>query len=201
MHYKRGFLSVLCYNLNNMRLFTVIEPMYLSLKKNYLIVMPLVFIMIFSRFITVIPNFTPLISLILFIPLVLKDKKLAMILIIIAQLFADFFIGFYDTMLFVYGTYILVALFAFKYMIAINFYKVLSSSVAASIVFYITTNFGVWFAMDLYPATTSGLIACYIAGIPFLKSMTLSTVIFSTTLFVLFKVVKKLRPDFTYQNN
>jgi len=104
-------------------------------------------------------------------------------------------------MLFVYGTYILVALFAFKYMIAINFYKVLSSSVAASIVFYITTNFGVWFAMDLYPATTSGLIACYIAGIPFLKSMTLSTVIFSTTLFVLFKVVKKLRPDFTYQNN
>ncbi|GIS46497.1 MAG: hypothetical protein Ct9H90mP18_08290 [Gammaproteobacteria bacterium] len=55
--------------------------------------------------------------------------------------------------------------------------------------------------MDLYPATTSGLIACYIAGIPFLKSMTLSTVIFSTTLFVLFKLVKKLRPDFTYQNN
>ena len=183
-----------------MRFFTVIEPIYFSLKKNYLIVMPLVFIMIFSRFITVIPNFTPLISLILFIPLVLKDKKLAMILIIIAQLFADFLIGFYDTMLFVYGN-ILVALFAFKYMIAINFYKVLSSSVAASIVFYITTNFGVWFVMDLYPATASGLIACYIAGIPFLKSMTLSTVIFSTTLFVLFKVVKKLRPDFTYQNN
>ena len=184
-----------------MRLFAVIEPIYHSLKKNYLIVMPLVFIMIFSRFITVIPNFTPLISLILFIPLVLKDKKLAMILIIIAQLLVDFFIGFYDTMLFVYGTYILVALFAFKYMIAINFYKVLNSSVAASIVFYITTNFGVWFTMDLYPATTSGLIACYIAGIPFLKSMTLSTVIFSTTLFVLFKLVKKLRPDLTYQNN
>jgi hypothetical protein len=163
--------------------------------------MPLVFIMIFSRFITVIPNFTPLISLILFIPLVLKDKKLAMTLIVIAQLLSDFFIGFYDTMIFVYGTYLLIALLAFKYMISINFYKVLSSSVAVSIVFYITTNFGVWFAMDLYPATTSGLIACYIAGIPFLKSMTLSTVIFSTTLFVLFKLVKKLRPDLTYQNN
>ena len=146
--------------------------------------------MIFSRFITVIPNFTPLISLILFIPLVLKDKRLAMTLIVIAQLLSDFFIGFYDTMIFVYGTYMLIALLAFKYMIAINFYKVLSSSVVASIIFYITTNFGVWFAMDLYPATTSGLIACYIAGIPFLKSMTLSTVIFSTTLFVLFKVVK-----------
>ena len=57
-----------------MRLFTVIEPIYHSLKKNYLVVIPLVFIMIFSRFITVIPNFTPLISLILFIPLVLKTK-------------------------------------------------------------------------------------------------------------------------------
>ena len=184
-----------------MRLFTVIEPIYHSLKKNYLVVIPLVFIMIFSRFITVIPNFTPLISLILFIPLVLKDKRLAMTLIVIAQLLSDFFIGFYDTMIFVYGTYLLIALLAFKYMIGINFYKVLSSSVVASIIFYITTNFGVWYAMDLYPATTSGLISCYIASIPFLKSMTLSTVIFSTTLFVLFKVVKKLRPDFTLQNN
>ena len=185
-----------------MRLFTVIEPIYFSLKKNYLIIMPLVFIMIFSRFITVIPNFTPLISLILFIPLVLKEKRLAIILIVITQLFADIFIGFYDTMIFVYGTYMFIVLLAFKYMIAINFYKVLSSSVIASIIFYITTNFGVWFAMDLYPTTTSGLMACYIAGIPFLKSMTLSTVIFSTTLFVLFKVVKKLRPDsFTLQNN
>ena len=185
-----------------MRLFTVIEPIYHSLKKNYLVVIPLVFIMIFSRFITVIPNFTPLISLILFIPLVLKDKRLAMTLIVIAQLLSDFFIGFYDTMIFVYGTYMFIVLLAFKYMIAINFYKVLSSSVIASIIFYITTNFGVWFAMDLYPTTTSGLMACYIAGIPFLKSMTLSTVIFSSTLFVLFKVVKKLRPNsFTLQNN
>ena len=184
-----------------MRLFTVIDPIYHSLKRNYLVVIPLVFIMIFSRFITVIPNFTPLISLILFIPLVLKDKRLAMTLIVIAQLLSDFFIGFYDTMIFVYGTYLLIAFLAFKYMIGINFYKVLSSSVVASIIFYITTNFGVWYAMDLYPATTSGLISCYIAGIPFLKSMTLSTVIFSTTLFVLFKVVKKLRPDFTLQNN
>ena len=184
-----------------MRLFAVIEPIYHSLKKNYLVVMPLLFIMIFSRFITVIPNFTPLISLILFIPLVLKEKRLAIILIVITQLFADIFIGFYDTMIFVYGTYMFIVLLAFKYMIAINFYKVLSSSVVASIIFYITTNFGVWFAMDLYPPTASGLMACYIAGIPFLKSMTLSTVIFSTTLFVLFKVVKKLRPDFfTLQN-
>ena len=184
-----------------MRLFAVIEPIYHSLKKNYLVVMPLLFIMIFSRFITIIPNFTPLISLILFIPLVLKEKRLAIILIVITQLFADIFIGFYDTMTFVYGTYMFIVLLAFKYMIAINFYKVLSSSVVASIIFYITTNFGVWYAMDLYPATTSGLISCYIAGIPFLKSMTLSTVIFSTTLFVLFKVVKKLRPDFILQNN
>ena len=97
-----------------MRLFTVIEPIYHSLKKNYLVVIPLLFIMIFSRFVTVIPNFTPLISLILFIPLVLKEKRLAIILIVITQLFADVFIGFYDTMIFVYGTYVLIAILAFN---------------------------------------------------------------------------------------
>ena len=144
--------------------------------------------MIFSRFITVIPNFTPLISLILFIPLVLKDKKLAMILIIIAQLFADFFIGFYDTMLFVYGTYILVALFAFKYMIAINFYKVLSSSVVASIVFYITSNFGVWLLG--YPRTIEGFLTCYVNAIPFFGFTILGDLIYSFLIKFIYESLK-----------
>ncbi len=178
-----------------MRLFAVIESIYHSLKKNYLVVIPLVFIMIFSRFITVIPNFTPLISLILFIPLVLKDKRLAIISIVITQLFADFFIGFYDTMIFVYGTYMIIALLAFKHMIVINFYKVLSSSVVASVIFYFTTNFGVWFMMDLYPNSTSGLIACYIAGIPFFKSLIISTVLFSSTLFILLRYLSRMIPS------
>ena len=172
-----------------------------SLKNNYAVALPLVFLMIFSRFVTVIPNFTPTISLIIFLAFLLRNTRLASFLVITSQLFADFFIGFYDTMIFVYGTYMLIAALSSNYLTSLNFGKILLVSTVAPLVFFFTTNFGVWFVMDLYAKSFSGLIASYIAGIPFLKSMTISTILFSSTLYVLFKTIKKIRSDLSTQNN
>ena len=42
-------------------------------------------------------------------------------------------------------------------------------SLLASILFFVVTNFGVWFGGDgaLYPKTLAGLGACYAAALPF----------------------------------
>jgi hypothetical protein len=44
--------------------------------------------------------------------------------------------------------------------------------------FYAWTNFGVWHVGRMYPHTIDGLIASYIAGIPFLKNQLMSTLMF-----------------------
>ncbi len=43
----------------------------------------------------------------------------------------------------------------------------------------LTTNIGVWLGSGFYPQTTEGLIACYIAALPFFGNTLVSTVAFS----------------------
>ena len=40
-------------------------------------------------------------------------------------------------------------------------------------------NFGVWLGSDFYPQTAEGLIACYVAALPFFGNTLVSTVAFS----------------------
>jgi len=46
---------------------------------------------------------------------------------------------------------------------------VILASLGSSFLFYIVTNFFVWYGASFYPQTFAGLIECYAAGIPFFK--------------------------------
>lgn len=50
--------------------------------------------------------------------------------------------------------------------------------------FYAWTNLGVWHVGRMYPHTFDGLIASYVAGIPFLKNQLMSTLMFVPTVSV-----------------
>ena len=52
-----------------------------------------------------------------------------------------------------------------------------------AIIFFILSNFGVWLAGEMYPLTTEGLRACYIAAIPFFGNTLTSQLLFSLVLF------------------
>lgn len=54
---------------------------------------------------------------------------------------------------------------------------------AAPTAFYIISDFGVWLAYGTYPHTWSGLVACYVAAIPYQGRITVSTLLFSVVLF------------------
>ena len=176
------------------------KSLHESLKNSYVVVLPLVFLMIFQDllqlFLILLNDFTYY-----FLAFLLKEIRLTLFIIVTSQLFADLFIGYYDTMIFVYGTYILIAILSSNYLTSLNSSKILMISIFTPLIFFITTNFGVWLIMDLYDKSLSGLIASYIAGIPFLKSLTISTILFSFTLYVIFKLIKKIKTDLSIQNN
>jgi len=49
--------------------------------------------------------------------------------------------------------------------------------------FYLISNFGVWLGFHTYPPTWSGLVACYVAAIPFYGRSLASTVLFAGIFF------------------
>ncbi len=51
-----------------------------------------------------------------------------------------------------------------------------------AVVFFLLSNFGVWFA-GFYPQDLSGLLACYIAGLPFLGIALMADTVYSAAFF------------------
>ncbi len=58
---------------------------------------------------------------------------------------------------------------------------------ASSVLFFLVTNFAVWAASSWYPPTFEGLIASYIAGLPFLRNMFIGDVFYAASLLGVFE--------------
>tara|TARA_B100000524_G_scaffold261878_1_gene142669 strand:- start:14 stop:508 length:495 start_codon:yes stop_codon:yes gene_type:complete len=142
-----------------------------------------------SRFIPHPPNFTSLIALSFYIPLVFGVKFIP--ILIFCFVVSDIFIGFHSTTFFTWGSVLIIGLVTkfFKN----NIFLRLIGAVSASLIFFIFTNFGVW-VLGSYGYSYEGLITCYIAAIPFYTNTLLSTLIYSAiieTILHLYKSNKK----------
>jgi hypothetical protein len=61
--------------------------------------------------------------------------------------------------------------------------RVVTASLVASAIFFLVTNFSVWLESAMYPKTVAGLMACYTAGLPFLKNTAFGDLFFSAVMF------------------
>jgi hypothetical protein len=94
--------------------------------------------------------------------------------------------GFYPGQWLDYAVYASVTVFGFliKRIAVVN---VLLVSLAAPTYFFIISNFLTWTGLNgyvMYPKTGAGLIACYVAGLPFYVNSLIGTVMFSALLFI-----------------
>jgi hypothetical protein len=65
----------------------------------------------------------------------------------------------------------------------VTFLNVAAAAVVATAGFFLVSNFNVWFSGDFYPHTVAGLVACYLAAIPFAENMLLGNLFYSAVLF------------------
>jgi hypothetical protein len=126
-------------------------------------------------------NFAPIGALALFGGAVLPGS-LGLAVPLAALAVSDAVLGFYPGMVWVYGSYVLIALLGRRLGDRRSTARVIAFSVAASVVFYLVTNFGEWLG-PLYPHTLAGLAASYVAAIPFFRSTVLSDAVYSLALF------------------
>ena len=145
----------------------------------------LILILAFARLIPHPPNFTPIIAVALISGYFFKNINLSLLTLLVAMLLSDLFIGFYENMIFVYASLLVITFIFHKISNKINFKNLFIYGFVGSLIFFIVSNFGVWAlgspgVYDIaYEKSLSGLLQCYILAIPFFGNTFLSTLIFS----------------------
>jgi hypothetical protein len=127
-------------------------------------------------------NFAPIAAIAIFGAAILP-LNWALGLPLVAMIVSDMFIGMHSLVYLTWGSYLLIALMASQYLKKINLGRILATSMSASLLFYIITNFGVWAEGRLYPLTTEGLFSSYYNAIPFFRNTVLSDLVFNAVLF------------------
>ena len=145
-------------------------------------------------------NFTPVGAIALFAGAFLTDRKLAVLVSLAALAFSDLLLellygtGFYPDMIFVYGSLFITVGIGTKLAGNTNAQRVMSATLLTSVTFFLITNFGVWALSGMYSHTFSGLMDCYVAGIPFFRGTLMGDLFYSTLLFGGFALAKMKFP-------
>ncbi len=127
-----------------------------------------------SRFIPHPPNFTSLLALSFYVPVIFGIRFIPAILICFA--ITDYFIGFHSTTFLTWGSIVFIGLLS-RYFNK-NILVRVSGALAGCCIFFIITNFGVW-SLGSYGYSIEGFLLCYTLAIPFFTYSLISTFIFS----------------------
>jgi hypothetical protein len=139
------------------------------------------------------PNVAPIAALAMFGGVYLP-RRLAFVVPLAAMLLADVLIGFYELgiMVSVYASFALSGLIGLWLRTHKRIGPILVGAIVGSTVFYLVTNAAVWAFGTLYPKTSAGLLAAYVAGLPFLRNTVLGDLAFTGVLFGAFELALQL---------
>ena len=149
----------------------------------------LLLLAVLSRFASHMWNFTVCGGVFLFAGAYFKDKKVSFTLMLSTMLISDFVIGFHNQMPIVYFSYALVVGLGLFVKESAPRMQVLGLSFFGTFLFFLITNFGVWYGGTMYPQTAAGLIECYGMGLPFYRNQLISDLFTSLALFEVAKSV------------
>jgi hypothetical protein len=139
-------------------------------------------------------NFTSVGAMALFGGATLKNRRLAFLFPLLSLFVGDIFIGFHKLIPIVYASFLIN--------VAIGLYlrdhrtvaRISLAMLLGSIQFFLVTNFAVWQFLGGYPHTATGLLTCYIAGIPFFWNTLAGDALYATLLFGGFALAERLVP-------
>jgi hypothetical protein len=167
----------------------------------------------FSRLIPHMPNFSPLGAIGLFGAAYFAKKWQAFFIPIAATWLSDLFLNnivyapsysgftwFYNGFYWQYGSYLLITIAGVFILKKTDPQRIMGAALFASAIFFLVSNFGCWIGSATYPQDITGLMACYAAGIPFLKATLLGDLFYSVALFGLFAWAQKQFPVMQVKN-
>lgn len=165
----------------------------------------LIFIAALTRVIPHPPNFSPIEAVALFGGAYFAKRHWALLVPLMAMFASDLVLGLLNGgiywsyfasagYLLVYACIALSTVLGFGLRGKVGAGRVLAYSLAGSLLFFVVTNFGAWLSDPSYPKTAAGLVACYVAGIPFFQWTVLGTLFYSALLFGGFELLRSRVP-------
>ncbi|MBI2027803.1 MAG: hypothetical protein HYS98_08415 [Deltaproteobacteria bacterium] len=145
-----------------------------------------------SRLLPHPPNFTPILSMGLFAGAHFENKKGTFIVLLGSMLLSDLFLGFHSTLPAIYAILGLITVLGFWLRNKTSITKIVVSSILASAVFFVLSNFAVWAMGSYYPKTWVGIVECYTLAIPFFGNTLASTLLYSAAIFGAYQLCEKL---------
>lgn len=127
------------------------------------------------------PNFAPIGAMALFGGASFVDRRVALLLPLAALFLSDLVLGLHVLVPVVYGSFALNMLLGRWLRSRRQLVPVALATIAGSIQFFVVTNFACWLLW--YPHTSAGLVACYVAALPFFHNTLLGDATFSGVLF------------------
>ena len=141
------------------------------------------------------PNFSPIAAMALFSGAYMPRKLLAFVAPFGALTLSDVALGgFYPGMNFVYLSFALTVLIGWAVATRKSPLTIGAAALASSVLFFVLTNFGMWLFSGIYPVTQAGLVACYVAAIPFFQNTVLGDLFFTGLLFGGFSIAEHYLP-------
>ncbi|MFH1119985.1 MAG: DUF6580 family putative transport protein [Bacteroidota bacterium] len=171
---------------------------------HFLVVTGIVLGLAFSRMLPHPFNFSPIAALALFGGARYSNRFAAYLIplaaVWISDLFLNYafygrFVPFYNGALITYLAFALIVLLGSVMLRRLTPGNLLFSSLSASLLFFIVSNFGVWAFSGMYPLNMSGFSACYAAAIPFLRNTITGDLIYSFAVFYAFAFAQQQFPS------
>ena len=159
-------------------------------KERLALIVSLILAAAFSRLLPHPANVAPVAAIALFAGATLP-RAMAFIIPLAAMLLSDLVIGFHSTMLFVYGAMLCTAGIGMLLRSKMRLFNIVGASLVASVLFFVVTNFGTWMVGGIYPLTGEGLVACFVAALPFFVNTVLGDLGFCALLFGVFSLAEQ----------
>lgn len=121
-----------------------------------------------------------------------KLNKLSSVLVPLSIMFvSDLIIGLHTTMIFTWGSFVVIALLANYLLHQKNtVLRIVFTTFTSSVIFFVISNFGVWLVGHMYTHTFPGLITCFINALPFFRNTIVGDAIYTASIFGIYEVSK-----------
>lgn len=135
-------------------------------------------------------NFTPVEAIALFGGAYFADKRLAFLVPLAAMFLADLVIGMHPMLPVIYGCIAASVALGFGLRDRVSALRIGAYGVAGSLLFFIVVSFVEWLIGDT-DYCRAGIVSCYVAAVPFLKSWLVGTLVWSALLFGGFELIRR----------
>ena len=160
-------------------------------KSNYYVIIGIIVSLAMARLLPHPPNFTPILGMAVFSGAIISRRLIAYLIPLAAMLLSDLYLGLHSSIPIIYfslAVCVLIGTFIQSRVSILNSFLGISLGV---IVFFLITNFMVWYGSGMYEFSISGLMTCYFMGLPFVQNTFISSILYGMGAFLIYDIINK----------